>query len=297
MFVDNDADGYQGLLQVYNLMLYSAVIGTVAISPIFFLFRDKPPTPPSKSAEAQKHAYWPSLKALLKNWNYIILITSMGLTFGACNILATVIQPLLLPFGFTPADSGNFGALTLVSGLVGSLTWGVYLDKSKKYKCSIVTCAIMSLIGLGGIILSVSYHNFAYTAIPAAVYGFFATAILSLSFEFSAELSFPVAEAASGGLMLVVVQIFTLVGTIGVDVLVEQGTKTSCYYASGVVGILTVIGLVGFIFTKEDLRRKKVEEMKTIEMTKNYEPIPASKEEDELKNEGHQASIVAVEAI
>lgn len=50
IYVDSDASGEDGKDQIYNLMLFQAILGTVMCIPIVF-FKDKPPTPPRFSLE------------------------------------------------------------------------------------------------------------------------------------------------------------------------------------------------------------------------------------------------------
>lgn len=258
-FVDDNATGVDGLNQVNDLMFFTALIGSVLILPSAFLFRKKPPTPPSRTADIDKYSYKESLKHLWQNKNYLVFILSTGLVWGAYNVLATALQPLVSPFNFSSSDSGNLGAITLISGLIGSVVWGLFLDRTKKYKLSLLCCTGLSLASLVAIGLLMQTENFALLAIATAVYGFFTTPVFPLSYEFCAELCFPVAEAASGGLMVVMTQIVGLGGTLGLDALLDNRQQDSniCII---IIGGLTILGLVGFIFTKEDLRRNQVEQ-------------------------------------
>jgi len=258
-FVDNDADGLEGLKQVRNLMFFTAVLGSIMITPIFIFFRNKPASPPSKSADTEKYSYKQSLKSLFGNKNYLLFICSTGLFFGLYNVLATVLQPILKPFGYTTVEAGNFGAVTIVAGLIGSIVVGVYVDKTKRYKKSTLLCSILSTIAAGGLVGLLPAGSGVLFGIVCGICGFFATPVFPLSFEFCAELSFPVAEAASGGLMVVMTQIVAAFGTVGVTAILDSGTKRNAMLSFIIFGTLFIIGIIGYIFTKEDLRRLKME--------------------------------------
>lgn len=260
IFVENDATGYDGLMQVNSLMWFIAKLGSILIVPSYFLFKDKPLTPPSRTAEMEKFSYKQSLKSLAKNSNYVITVTSTGLIWGAMNALSTIIQPIFEPFGLTGSESGILGALTLFFGLIGSAFWGIYVGKTKKYKRSYVICSSMvvfSLIGATGLAF---LGKMVFMVIITGIYGFFATPLLSLSFEFCGEISFPVAEGASGGFLMFMIQIFSIVGATGIDMLLNHNTKEHALYSILIIWVMTFLGFVGYMFVKEDLRRVKLEE-------------------------------------
>jgi len=259
MFVDNGAEGSQGLKQVHNLMLFSAGLGTLLTFPLFFLFKNKPKVPPSKTADTEKYSYKQSLKSLFGNKNYLVFIISIGLVWGSYNVLATVLQPLLQPYGVTESQSGNLGAITLVSGLVGSIVWGIYVDNTKRYKFSVVICGLLSIASLGAIAAVVPQESYLLVCLATGVYGFFTTPVFPLAYEFSAELSFPVAEAASGGLMVVMTQIFGALGTVGIDALIDDSTKRHTMIAFAVLGGVALLGFIGLTLAKEELKRTKTD--------------------------------------
>ena len=264
IFVSNDVHDPKGIYKVYQLMLFTAIFGSVLLVPIFFLFRDKPPTAPSMVAGIKKFSYMQSLKSLFGNWNYLCFIISTGFLWGAYNTLATIIQPIFQPFNFTASDTGNFGALTLIFGLIGSIVFGLYVDKTKRYKYTVVTCGFMSILTLAGLGLTARYENFVYTSILTGVYGFFTTPVFPLAFELSIELSFPVAEAASSGLMVVMTQIAAAGSTVGLDALLDEKTPEHSILAFIILGALTAAGFIGYIIFKEDLRRSNAEVQATI---------------------------------
>jgi len=273
-FVSNDAKGQDGLKQVRNLMFGTAVLGSIMIAPVLVFFKNRPVSPPSKSADTEKYSYKKSLKNLFGNWNYLLFIISTGLFFGLYNVLATVLQPILKPFGYTNVEAGNFGAVTIVAGLIGSIVVGVYVDKTKKYKKSILVCSIISTIAAGGLVAILPSGNGVLFGIVCGICGFFATPVFPLSFEFCAELSFPVAEAASGGLMVVMTQIVAAFGTVGVTAILDAGTKKNALLSFIIFGTLFILGILGYIFTKEDLKRTRHENqadqpLENIELAKN----------------------------
>jgi len=45
-FVDNDAAGESGAVQIYNMLFFMAILGTVLLLPTFVLFQEKPKIAP-----------------------------------------------------------------------------------------------------------------------------------------------------------------------------------------------------------------------------------------------------------
>lgn len=114
VFDDATESGVDGLGQVQRLMKFTAIVGTVLLSLSFFFLKEKPLTPPrynsnlkldlmvnSKAAAKEKFSYKESLKSLAKNRNYLTFVFGAGFVWGTYNVLATILNLLLSPFGYT----------------------------------------------------------------------------------------------------------------------------------------------------------------------------------------------------
>lgn len=97
----------------FTLLLVEAIITTILVSPVFFMFREKPPTPPrfykirnifyiliSFAAEIKKHSFKVSLHKVFKNKTFILLFITFSFVMGNYNCLATIVDLLIKPFGF-----------------------------------------------------------------------------------------------------------------------------------------------------------------------------------------------------
>ena len=54
--------------------------------------REKPKTPPSASEACEKTEFIPSLKLLVKDFNYVLLSLSFAFSFSNYNIVSTTIS-------------------------------------------------------------------------------------------------------------------------------------------------------------------------------------------------------------
>jgi len=112
-FVNKYDTTEQGLEQVWDLMWFTAVWGTILLLPALFLMREKPPTPPrfwesisqciyfcSAGAAKEKYNYKESLKQLSQNKNFLIFLGGVAFFWGTYSSLATIMNPLISPMGY-----------------------------------------------------------------------------------------------------------------------------------------------------------------------------------------------------
>jgi len=261
---DTAADKTYYLQQVQHLMLIVAIGGTALLLPSFFLMKEKPLTPPSKAAEKEKFSYKDSLKSLIRNKNFLVFLATVGFTWGVYNVLATTMNPLIAPFNYTSADSGIYGAVTLLMGMVGSPIWGIYVGRTKQYKRSLITLSSLSTMMLIVLLFVGQHGNKIITGIFIAIYGFVTTPMLPLIFEMCCEITFPVAEANAGGITYMITQVTGVIGAFLVNLLLDS-TPTGSIKGFIVLIVFQALGVLGFVSVKEDLRRTKYEQGEALE--------------------------------
>lgn len=66
-----------------NLALSQAIIATVGLLITLALFKDAPPTPPSKTATTQKTTFRKSMGELLRNRNFWLILVAFGLSIDS----------------------------------------------------------------------------------------------------------------------------------------------------------------------------------------------------------------------
>jgi len=181
-----------------------------------------------------------------------------------------MVQPMVYPFGYTITEAGIIATITLGCGLVGSLVWAAYVDKTKKFKRSVIICSVLTICSTVFMAAGLFIQQFAVTAVATGLLGFFALPLLSLGFELCAELSFPVAEGTSGGLFVLTSNLVSVFGILGSDAILTNETKADTMYVFAIIIGVQVVALVGFIVFKEDLRRLNAEkELKNENNTSN----------------------------
>ncbi len=88
----------EGKDRTFNLMFVEFMMALVCFVPNMFLQQSKPPTAPSYSAVAKREPFKESMKSLLKNSNYILLLLAFGCYFGIFNGLSIILSYLLNPW-------------------------------------------------------------------------------------------------------------------------------------------------------------------------------------------------------
>ena len=113
-FVSDTSSYDESRSNFFSLLLTEAIMSTVMIAPVFFLFREKPPTPPrfifsfknlnylfvSFGAETKKLSFKVAINTALKNKSFILLLITFSFVMGNYNCLATIVDLLIKPFGY-----------------------------------------------------------------------------------------------------------------------------------------------------------------------------------------------------
>lgn len=165
--------------------------------------------------------------------------------------MSAVISSVTKPFGFKGKDNAIIGSVFIISGIFGSFLGGYILDKHAKFKKSVILISIIGLVFYGCLMLSLKTGNLILVATNFGLIGFTVVPILPISFAFAVELSYPVPEAMSNGMMLLLSKIYGAVLGIGAGALSSQGPYWPILLF---VGNALTSAICSF-FVKEDLRR------------------------------------------
>ncbi|KAE9370390.1 MFS general substrate transporter [Stipitochalara longipes BDJ] len=190
-----------------NMVLYIAIISSVASIPSFFI-PAAPPTPASASGHEEKQALGPSLKFLFTYPEFYMIMIPFTVYVGLFNSVSSLINQILQPYSFSEDEAGIAGALLIVVGLVTSAVTSPIIDKTKTF---------LFAIKLQVPIIAISYLAFTWApqtrtiAAPYAILSILGAASFSLVpvvLEYLIELTHPVSPEVtsticwSGGQLL-----------------------------------------------------------------------------------------------
>jgi len=239
-----------------RLLLIEAIIATVLCVPAFFFLREKPPTPPSPSAEVKRAPFKQGLKLMVKNTNFLWLLAQQGCVLGAINTLLTVMQSLINPFGYTQVQSSALGVVANVCSVVGCLLLGYLVERTKKFKLGIAISSFVGLSVYGLFTGALFWNNFIVLAIIVGVLAFVLAPSGPVALEFGCEITFPVGEAMAGGAILSVIQIVCPAQTFIIGAIMEHNDpKKGAIYSVIMLIAFMAVGCICSLFIKQNLIR------------------------------------------
>jgi hypothetical protein len=217
-----------------NLMIFQVIANSIALLLVLIFFWDAPPTSPSHSeqlksvdekvaidtvedSEVLEHeAEEPrtrgkdavllgrDLYALFTNVNYVILMSCFALGVGLFNALITVLNQFVEPLGYSNTAAGLFGAIFIGGGLLGAMVMAYLMQRTKDYRI-LAKGGVLLSNGMLLILLAVLYrNNLAPVMVMFFVFGFVTVPLIPLVVENCAEISYPVPEHISFGVLMIV---------------------------------------------------------------------------------------------
>jgi FLVCR family MFS transporter 7 len=100
---------------------------------------------------------------------------------------------LIKPFGYTDIQISIAAILLIVFGAVGAVLASLYLNRTQKYKKTIMICTIGACSTL--ILFGLQLHFFPTVYVMVcfvALMGFFVVPIIPLSYQIGCEVAFPI---------------------------------------------------------------------------------------------------------
>jgi cyanate permease len=141
------------------------------------------------------------MKDTLRNKGFYWLMFIFFIGLGVFNSVATWIEDILRPRGFSATQAGITGGLMILGGILGALIMPILSDHYRKRIPFIVVALCGASIGLAGL---TSYWLLLASGI---VLGFFLLSAGPIGFQYGAEITFPASEGTSNGLLLLAGQI------------------------------------------------------------------------------------------
>ncbi|XP_030578104.1 choline/ethanolamine transporter flvcr2b isoform X3 [Archocentrus centrarchus] len=244
-----------------RIMFYiTAGVATLLFILVVFVFQDRPKIPPTqaqataRSIPAEQYSYIASIRRLLCNRSFMLLVITYGLNVGCFYAVGTLLNRMIIShYPGEEVNAGRIGLTIVIAGMVGSLICGVWLDRTKTYKQTTFAVYLMSLVGMIVYAATLSLGHLWVVFITAGALGFFMTGYLPLGFEFAVELTYPESEGTSSGILNCSAQVFGIIFTICQGKIIDDyGTLAGNIF-------LCVFLLIGTIMTaliKSELKRQ-----------------------------------------
>ena len=213
------------------LLIYGAV--SLLISALFLtLVRERPPTPVGPE---ERSLVLDGLKRLFHQREFLMLLALFFIGLGAFNAVTTWIEEIVRPRGFSIDQAGLVGGLMVIGGIVGAIVIPPLSDRTRRRIPFIILALAGTIPGLLGVTFATSYWLLLTSAF---VLGAFLLSSGPLGFQYAAEITYPVPEGTSNGLLLLAGQVSGIAFIIGMDALKSQDT------GSMTMPLLILTGLV-----------------------------------------------------
>ncbi|XP_045690167.1 solute carrier family 49 member A3 isoform X2 [Phyllostomus hastatus] len=191
------------------LGVYVIPAGLACLLATACLWESVPPTPPSAgAAQSTSEKFLDGLKLLLRNKAYVVLAVCFGGGVGIFSSFSVLLQQVLCVEGYSNEFAGLCGALFIVSGILGALGLGLYVDRTRHFTEAVkVGFCLTSLVCVAFALVSQLRGQAVALAAICALLGLFGFSVAPVAMELAVECSFPVGEGAAAGLVFVLGQV------------------------------------------------------------------------------------------
>jgi cyanate permease len=194
-----------------RMLVAYGIVSLIAAVVFLALVKERPPTPAGKE---ERSLVFDGMKSMLHRKNYIILLIIFFFGLGIFNAIATWIEEIVRPRGFSVTEAGMAGGLMIFGGLAGAAIISWLSDRYRKRVPFILLALAVSSLGLVGITFAT---NYVLLLISAFIMGFFLLSAGPIGFQYGAEIAYPAPEGTSNGLLLLMGQISGIAFIFGMD--------------------------------------------------------------------------------
>ncbi len=238
------SEGISGVLYIYGIV---AVIAAV----LFLVFaKENPPTAPCRPDQEERSLVLDGLKDIFTNKRFYLLLLIFFIGLGIFNSVTTWIEDILKPRGFSATQAGIAGGLMIVGGVVGALIMPMLSDHYKKRVPFIIVALAGSTLGLAGITF---FSNFTLVILSSILFGYFLLSAGPIGFQYGAEITFPVSEGTSNGLILLAGQISGIAFIFGMDAFKSPETGSMTTPLIYLIVLMAVATLTSFSLKESKL--------------------------------------------
>jgi len=222
----------QTLLWIYGII--AALIAVLFLA----LARERPPMPVGPE---ERSLVLDGLKRLFHQREFIFLLVLFFIGLGVFNAVTTWIEEIVRPRGFSIDQAGIVGGLMVLGGIVGAIVIPPLSDRIRRRVPFIILALVGAIPGLIGVTFAASYP---LLLVSAFVLGAFLLSSGPLGFQYAAEITYPVPEGTSNGLLLLAGQISGIAFIIGMDALkspVTGSMTTSLLILTGLIVVCLLL--------------------------------------------------------
>ncbi|XP_041371393.1 solute carrier family 49 member 4 homolog isoform X2 [Gigantopelta aegis] len=234
-------------------------------------FPKKPPRPPCVTASLAREKFWTGFKKLFSNGQFWLLALVYGVALGVVNCWASVLDVNLAPLGISEMEAGFIGFYSTCSGCVASLIVARCADLFSKHlkwfilSLFVISCGFFTWFALACAAIVPSSTAILYVTVIIGMTA--VNAAVPLIFEMSCELTYPIGEGTTNGVLTTVNNLGGLI-FLGVLMIPDIHTMWMNWTVLGAVGIcipLLVLLQESYVRFNIDASTPNLHERKTLQ--------------------------------
>ena len=261
-FIDDKSEGKKYKDEFKKYVFWEFILTAILCLPTFFLMRNKPKIPVSNS---QKDYISPPLKdslnLLFKNKNFVLFLVCATCIVGFFNIYGTILNQYLALYKVKDDEASYTSAAANGFGIITCLIVSCILDSTKKFKQMMFIlniCGLVVMIILTILLEIIEKNVFTMCIVVFSLIIGFVSPIYTTGMDYVAEMTYPVGESISGGLIMCFNQIFGIIGILIADAFIDNVPNEK--YLTNVMSIIIfTISLICIYFIEERLLRNEKE--------------------------------------
>ncbi|XP_066256664.1 heme transporter FLVCR1-like [Euwallacea similis] len=252
-------------LQLLCWLLTGYMVPVVIV--LLFSFPERPRIAPSIAQQRYRSevpetfkVYVKCFVSLFKNNGFTLHTIAYGINIGVFAAIGTLLNQIILEyFPHCEEDAGRIGLLMVLGGMLGSLVFGLYLDKTHRYKETTVLIYYAAVAATVASMFSLLTYWKALVYAVFGVVGVFTNAYMPVGFELAVEITYPADESTTTGILNAMTQ---AVGVLVTLFLGKFNAKYGAFWALGSQAALLLVGAVITGFVPNQKRRQDA--LKTI---------------------------------
>ena len=144
--------------QLKELLFIQNLVIAIVVILFQLIIRAKPSVPPSAVAESEDDRdLAQSFRVMKENSNFMLLSIAFALTFGSYVGFGNIMSNIIDPYGLTPQDIAQIGLVLLITGVIGAVSIGIWVDRTGMYKCTSVV--MLAMITVVVVIMVLALHS------------------------------------------------------------------------------------------------------------------------------------------
>jgi FLVCR family MFS transporter 7 len=190
-----------------------------------------PPIAPSSSSSQMNNGtlslreFYANVKSALSSGPFLVLFFALGSGVGLFNAVYNNLQPALCVKGYSNAFAASMGSLMIVCGLIGSALFGIFVDKTRLFEETMKICLCIASVAASSLLVALQYESQQWwIALSIGAFGAFGFAIYPIGLEIGVETTFPVPEATSTGLLIIMGQVLGVIYVVLTSLLTTSAT-------------------------------------------------------------------------